>query len=101
MTCLNLNWVGETMGEKDFSKLHQVSQAGINRVEAFLEDKLGAHKPKIDFQASLKERLTRAKPFGHRNRLGKAWIAAMACALAGGAIYSLGYLLFRKYQLRA
>ena len=67
-------------------------------MEAFLEEGLGSHKPKIDFQASLKDRLTCAKPFDRRKRVAKAWLTSLACAVAGGAVYSLAYFIHRKCQ---
>lgn len=85
------------MEKLDYSMM---SQAEISLMEAFLEEGLGSHKPKIDFQASLKDRLTRAKPFNRRKRIAKVWLTSLACAAAGGAIYSMAYLIRRKCHQR-
>ena len=86
-----------TMENIDYSEM---SQTEISLIEAFLEEGLGSHKPKIDFQASLKDRLTRAKPFDRRKRVAKAWLTSLGCALAGGAIYSLVYVIHRRCHQR-
>lgn len=82
----------------DFSDM---TQAELSLMEAFLEESLGSHQPKMAFQASLKDRLTHAKPVDRRQQLAKAWLAGLACALGATAVYSLGYLIYRRRQARA
>ncbi len=72
----------------------------IQEMEDFLRGKLGDLRPKIAFQASLKDKLISSETFQQKKRMGKAWLIGLGVALAGATFYGMGYLIYKNVSTR-
>lgn len=78
---------------KDNCEDAMLSKDEIDKMETFLRDGLGHHRPKLDFKNNLKERLSQSKVFDKRKHLAASWVIGLGVALTGASIYSFGYFI--------
>jgi len=70
-----------------------LSKDEIKKLEVFLRNGLGHHRPKQDFKNNLKKRLSQSKVFDKRKYITASWVIGLGVALTGATIYSFGYFI--------